>query len=279
MPAREHFKISVVVSTYNRPEALGCVLSSLLHQDDPGYEVIVADDGSGPETAALVKSFVHQSSVPISHVWHEDLGFRLAGIRNLAVTRAAGDYVIFLDGDCIVRRNFISEHRRIARTGQMVTGSRILLSKSLTERILSDGLAAHRWSLLRWLVLRIEGEVNRWVTLVPFPGVWWRPYRSFKARRIRGCNLAAWRKDIETVNGFDEAFVGWGHEDLDFVARLWNAGIRRSSGACAATVLHLWHPEARRDSAEGNLSLALERQASGAVRASRGLSDVVHSAG
>jgi glycosyltransferase involved in cell wall biosynthesis len=265
------FTISVIVSTYNRPDALCIVLDSLCAQTDPAFEVIVADDGSGPETARAIAPYLERVHPPIRHVWHEDLGFRVAAIRNRACAQAKGDYVVYLDGDCLVRPDFVAEHRRIARAGCMVTGSRVLVSRRLTERIIAERLPAHAWSLARLLGCRLTGGINRWITLVPLPGASWRRHRGFSARRIRGCNLAAWRSDIVRINGFDEAFAGWGHEDLDFVGRLHNAGLQRLSGACAATVLHLWHPQAVRASDAANRERAIGQIASGIVRAGQGL--------
>src|SRR5215212_3540345 len=106
--------ISLIVSTYNRPDALGACLRSLSRQTDRNFEIAVADDGSGAETRDLVKSWTANSSVPLKHVWQEDRGFRLAEIRNRAIVASAGDYLVFLDGDCIARPDFIVAHRRLA---------------------------------------------------------------------------------------------------------------------------------------------------------------------
>ncbi len=137
--------ISVIVTTYNRDEALAAVLRSLARQTDPNFEVIVADDGSGPSTAALVESWQARAGHRVVHVWHEDRGFRAAEIRNRAILAARGAYCVFLDGDCIVRPDFVAAHRRLAEAGWFVTGNRMLLSRELTESVLRDELAPENW--------------------------------------------------------------------------------------------------------------------------------------
>ena len=134
--------ISVIVTTYNREDALAAVLRSLARQTDRDFEVIVADDGSGPATAALVESVKANIGHRVEHVWHEDSGFRAGEIRNRAILAARGDYCIFLDGDCIVRPDFVAIHRRLAEPGWFVTGNRILLSRELTEKVLRERVAA-----------------------------------------------------------------------------------------------------------------------------------------
>ncbi len=137
--------ISVIVTTYNREDALAAVLRSLADQTDRDFEVIVADDGSGPATAAMVEACKATIGHRVEHVWHEDRGFRAGEIRNRAILAARGDYVIFLDGDCIVRPDFVATHRKLAAVGKFVTGNRILLSRDLTVKVLADNLTPERW--------------------------------------------------------------------------------------------------------------------------------------
>jgi glycosyltransferase involved in cell wall biosynthesis len=131
--------ISLIVATYNRSDALNLVFQSLETQTDKNFEIIIADDGSKEDTKLLVDSFKSSTSIPVIHAWHEDAGFRLAGVRNLATKRSSGDYLIFLDGDCVVQPDFISRHRALAKRGHMVTGGRILLAEKLTAHLLKIG--------------------------------------------------------------------------------------------------------------------------------------------
>ncbi|HWZ49568.1 MAG TPA: glycosyltransferase family 2 protein [Herbaspirillum sp.] len=276
--------ISVIVSTYNRPDALEAVLLSLLDQTDTRYEIIIADDGSAEPTQAVVRRFqdtaaqarLTRSSAPqVIHAWHSDDGFRLSAVRNLGVHASAGDYLIFLDGDCVVRSNFVARHRTLAEAGFMVSGSRVLLSEKWTARALQtgDAPAATRRSILYWLIQRLRGNANKVVPLLVMPDSGLRHYRKVRWNRIKGCNLGIWRKDYAAVNGCDETFVGWGHEDADLVLRLARHGVRRKSGACSTEIFHLWHKENTRTTESANRHRVEQRMESGVTQADVGLRD------
>ena len=262
--------ISVIVTTYNREDALDAVLRSLAGQSDRDFEVIVADDGSGPATADLLKRWV--GKVRLAHVWQEDRGFRLAEIRNRAILAARGSYCIFLDGDCLTRPDFVAVHRRLAEQGCFVTGNRILLSAELTARVLRDKLAPERWGFGRWLGQRLRGGINRLAALVHLPLGPLRRLHSHQWRGARACNLAVWRADLDQVDGFDADYAGWGREDSDIIVRLLRAGVRRKDGVFATGVMHLWHAEAGRERLDENERRLSDSLASDRVRARRGLS-------
>lgn len=252
--------ISVIVSTYNRLDALRVVLRSLAAQTERDFEILVADDGSRPDTGAAVRAFAAECPVPLRHVWHEDLGFRLSHIRNRASAQAKGGYLVFLDGDCAVQPDFVAQHRRLAEPGYMVTGSRILLEQELTRELCQ----ADAWDFptlrRRAPAQRLAGQINKFLPLYfRLPGQAWRHYRDFVWRRIKGCNLACWAADARAIGGFSEDMTGWGHEDADFVFRLHTHGVRRKSGAWATEVLHLWHRMASADKGEANRVLLQNR--------------------
>ncbi|HZL30700.1 MAG TPA: glycosyltransferase family 2 protein [Pseudolabrys sp.] len=265
--------ISVIVTTYNRDDALAAVLGSLARQSDPDFEVVVADDGSGPATAALVERLNASIGHRVEHVWHEDKGFRAGEIRNRAILAARGDYCIFLDGDCIARPDFVAVHRRLARPGAFVTGNRILLSRELAAKVLRDGLTPEAWGIGAWIGERTRGGINRLSALLRLP---LGPLRFLRAKAWRGarsCNLAIWRRDLDTVDGFDADYSGWGKEDSDIIVRLLHAGVKRKDGSFATGVIHLWHAEADRSALlENERKLARLLLAGGAVRAKRGMS-------
>jgi glycosyltransferase involved in cell wall biosynthesis len=264
--------ISVIVTTYNREDALDAVLRSLATQTDRDFEVVVADDGSRPATAALIESWKAKLGRPLDHVWHEDRGFRAAEIRNRAILASRGAYCIFLDGDCIARPDFVATHRRLAEPGWFVTGNRILLSPALSTEVLTQKRTPERWGLAIWMRQRMTGGINRLSALLRLPLGHLRRLRQNAWQGARSANLAVWRADLDRVDGFDADYCGWGKEDSDIIVRLLRAGVRRKDGAFATGVLHLWHAEADRSRLAEN-----ERRLSGIItggniRARRGLS-------
>ena len=267
--------ISLIVSTYNREDALAAVLRSLSRQTDRGFELLVADDGSGTATAQVVTEWASRMSVPLRHIWHPDRGFRLAEIRNRAIRASAGSYCIFLDGDCMARPDFIAAHRRLAEPGWFVTGNRILLSRELTERILHDGLEPEQWGLANWITQRARRGVNRLEPLLDLPLGNLRYFRSRRWRGARGSNMAFWRADLDKVDGFDAAFSGWGREDSDIFIRMIRAGVLRKDGRFASGVLHLWHPDSDRGRLAENERQLADVIDSPRVRAKQGLTRVI----
>jgi glycosyltransferase involved in cell wall biosynthesis len=248
-----------------------------MDQTDANFEVLIADDGSSDETREAVASLrpPHPIRGPnrLFHTWQPDIGFRASAARNMGVFHSRGDYLIFLDGDCIPRPEFIERHRLLAEPGFMVSGSRVLLSKEFTEQLLSsnESFAIHHKGMTYWLRQRLAGNANKILPLVYLPNHRLRHFRSVKWSRIKSCNLAIWRKDFVAVNGFDESFVGWGHEDADLVLRLARLGVRRKGGAFSTEVFHLWHNENTRDTESENRLRVEERTKTGLIEAAVGL--------
>jgi len=259
--------ISILLATYNWPQALGLVLESLNAQTDKDFEVVIADDGSKAETTELITAFTQVANFPIKHLWQEDLGFRKSAILNQAITHARGDYLVFLDGDCITQPDFVARHRALAQSGFLVTGSRILLGRRLTQALCSsENKISNRFfkslnnSKLLLFVNRWAGQLNKFAPLwIKVPDNRWRVYSGFVWKRIKGCNMACWRDDAVRVSGFDESMVGWGHEDADFVFRLQQSGLKRKSGAWATEVFHLDHPEGDKSKAAANAAKVREK--------------------
>lgn len=270
-------KLSVIVTTYNRPDALACVLRALFAQTQPPHDILIADDGSGPETAQCIAQAKAQSPVPLQHVWQEDRGFRAARARNRAAAQAQGDYLVFLDGDCVVRPSFIAAHGALAEPGWFVAGNRVLVSEGFSATLLRPNAPAwHEASLGRWFWAAMQGQINRGFALCRLPGQRWRKYAPRQWKGARTCNLGVWKRDFEVINGFDEAYCGWGHEDADLAIRLIHGGVLRKDGRHATTVLHLWHRESDRSGLpenEARLAALLERtaQLKSPLRAMHGL--------
>lgn len=235
--------ISVIVSTYNWPEALGPVLDSLIRQSDGRFEVIIADDGSRQETGDLIAGYAARAPFPIRHFWQEDQGFRVARCRNGAASLARGDYILFMDGDCCVLADFVSSHRALAEPGWFVTGRRCFLKKRFSESLMKKNRCAHyTWSRGRWLLRGVFGACNR-----PFQFL--RLHRTDAQRkrqaenweRAQTCNLGVWKDSFHLVDGFDASYENHGFEDSDFILRLIRAGVRRKTADYTSPVLHFYH--------------------------------------
>ena len=259
-------RAALVMTTYNWPSALDLVLESALGQTTMPSEVFVADDGSGPETAAVVERFVPRFAargVPLTHVWHPDLGFRAGAIRNRAIAAATSPYVLLIDGDCVLHADFVRSHLAFARPGHFVQGTRVLLDRAATTRAIAERRT--RWGALeRGVRNRLNAlSLPALSMLVPTP--------SDPLRGVRSANMGVWREDAVRVNGFDERFVGWGREDSEFVVRLTNAGVRRRKLKFAGIVYHLWHAEQPRDALDANDRLLADIRASGARWCQRGI--------
>jgi len=268
--------ISVIITTYNRPDALRAVLEGLAAQQDRGFEIVVADDGSRDDTRALVESVRTTAPLPIQHVWQEDRGFRAGAARNRASEQASGEYLLFLDGDCVPRPDYIAQHRRLAEHGWMVAGNRVLLSESFTRTALAERLPLHAWTMAEWRAARQRGDINRTLPLTSLPLGPMRKLAAHRWQRVRTCNLGVWTTDFGRVGGFDESFEGWGFEDSDLAVRLLNAGVRRKEGAFATGVLHLWHRENDRRHEGRNWELLQDRIRTGATRPLQGLPATSH---
>lgn len=253
--------ISVIVTTYNWPPALERCLDSLSAQSDRAFEVVIADDGSTSANLARAKAYCAQSHLPIHYAHHEDNGFRAGTIRNKAVALSKGDYLLFIDGDCVCLHDFIARHRQLAEVGYFVPGNRVLLNAAFTEDVITQQMPLHQQPLSYFIWLRLQRKINRILACVRLPLGRLRKLQPHKWQKAMTCNLAIWRSDFLQVNGFDELFEGWGFEDSDLVIRLIHAGIKRKEGRFAVPVLHLWHRHHDRSKHDLNYQRLMERLA------------------
>ncbi len=263
---------AVIVTTYNRPDALRVVLEGFLHQDSRGFEVLVADDGSTEDTRQLVEDYAKRADFPLRHIWQEDLGFRPGAARNRALAATAADYVIFIDGDCVPPPDFVRRHVTLAEPGFFLGGNRVLLSDTFTRRALAGQLPLHAWGTAEWLLAWLRRDINRLLPLLRLPDGAFRRRHPDQWEGIKSCNLSAWRTDLQRVNGFDEAYSGWGLEDSDLVIRLIHAGIKHKSARFATPLFHLWHRENDRSRLPENQQRLDALLASPRIEAQQGLS-------
>lgn len=257
-------KTSLIISTYNSPVALATCLEGVLRQTTPPDEVLVADDGSTDSTAQVVEEFRRKAPFKVVHVWHPDEGFRLAAIRNKAISASTGDYIIQIDGDILLEPHFIADHIAAATPGRFACGSRVLLDKVLTTRLYADP-AMHIGPFTTGVANRKNAVRSRLLAAA-------MNVLSPARLRYRGCNMAFWRSDLVAVNGYDEAYSGWGCEDHDLVARLMNNGITPMQLRHRAVCFHMWHPSAKEsESFTRNNELLARTRAEKRVRCNIGL--------
>ena len=234
--------IALIISTYNWPGALEKVLAGVCRQYKLPDELIIADDGSGDETKRVIDEFSENYSGELQHIWHEDKGFRKAIMLNRAIAASRCSYIIFLDGDCVPHPSFILDHAAQSQADYWIQGRRAFIEQASIPFF--DGTPS---SFLRlWIKQRASGL---------FKGIRW-PWeyvdRGTSLKGILGCNMAAWKKQLIEVNGFDEGYEGWGREDSDLGVRLYNSGYSRKTLYGRAVVYHLNHPQAPRGNLPAN---------------------------
>jgi len=237
-------KVSLVITTYNRSDALYEVLKSVNKQTRPPLEVIIADDGSTNITKRLIDKYKKETKLDVIHSWQEDLGFRAARSRNKAIARASGDYIILIDGDMILEKNFIIDHIKNSKKGFFIQGSRSLLSQKLTQRILAGN--PENLNVFQKDLMNKKNSIRSPLLSKIFSG------NKKSLSGIKTCNMSFFLDDFFAVNGFNNDIQGWGREDSEFCARLMNAGIKRRDLRFSAVQFHLWHGLENRKSLKKN---------------------------
>ena len=263
-------KVGLIINTWQQPDYLGRVLRALSAQVSSAEEVLLADDGSEDQTREVFETWSRGQSFPTAHVWQKHEGFRRARILNQAIARATSQYLVFLDGDTVPHPRFIADHRQLANKTLFVQGHRALLQqKGASWFGLGDFRVDRRRALWRG---QVEGLKHAYR--------WPRPLAKVRTdlRGVRGCNLAIWRDHLLKVNGYNEAFVGWGREDSELAVRLMNTGLRRLDVRGWALCYHLWHPPASRAGLSENDDLLAQAQRTGATRCELGVSQYLNKA-
>ena len=230
-------KVALLITTYNSPDVLNLVIASVADQTRRPDEVIICDDGSDQSTTSIISYWLNR--LPIRHTWSPDINFRAASTRNLGISKSRAEVLIFVDGDCLIPPTFVEQHLELSQPGYLISGGRHLLTSEKTRSILKAELT-------------LSSIFNNWKFLnLPF-GIL-RDLGPKNWESVRTCNLSVYRQDVVRIAGFDESYVGWGHEDSDFVVRLIRSGIKIRSGRLAACVAHMYHSERSRASVSSNV--------------------------
>jgi glycosyltransferase involved in cell wall biosynthesis len=226
-------RISIAIITYNWPQALELALRALAVQTELPYEVIVTDDGSGQDTREVLLRLAGCYPTRLVHLWQPDDGARMSRARNRAIAAAQGDFIILLDGDMVVERHFVADHRAFARHGCFTQGSRVLTDANSAANLLGKGPFFPEF-------FRRGIERRRHTVRLPLLAHLFAR-SGIRQRGIKSCNMGFWRDDLIRLNGFNEAMVGWGREDTELAVRAFHGGLRRRDLRLGGLAVHLYH--------------------------------------
>ncbi|RNC84895.1 MAG: glycosyltransferase [Winogradskyella sp.] len=256
-------KTSLIISTYNWPEALHLVLKSVQHQLKLPSEVIIADDGSTQDTKLVIDSYKDKISVPLRHIWHEDRGFKKAEILNKAVAQSEGEYIIQVDGDCILHRSFVKDHISFAKKNSYLYGSRVNIQESHLDTLFKN-------EQIDFNVLS-SGIKKRTRTLhIPLFANFYKEKDTFSSK-YRGCNTSFYKSDFIAINGYDENFVGWGREDSELAIRFHNNGLKARRLRYKGIVYHIYHLEKSKANLAENDSIEKRTIANKTIKSPKGV--------
>ncbi len=226
---------SLVTPTYNWPEALELLLLSIKNQTYLPNEVIIADDGSTEETKLLIQQMQKDFPIPLHHIWHEDNKNQKPAIMNKAIASAKNEYIIEIDGDIIMHKDFVKDHLSSSEKGVFLYGSRVNIQEKHLQTLFSKKQIAFN--------LFSSGIKKRGRTLrIPFLANQYKK-EDKRSSKLRGCNMSFWRNDFIAVNGFNESLTGWGIDDSEMTQRLLNIGIKGKRLKYKGIVYHIYHPE------------------------------------
>ncbi|MEW5676067.1 glycosyltransferase family 2 protein [Flavobacterium enshiense] len=226
-------KAALLISTYNWPKALGLVLKSVENQTVLPHEILIADDGSTQETKQLIATFKENKQLNIKHFWQEDKGFRKSRILNQAVAGSESNYIIQVDGDCIMHKNFVKDHLEAMEKNVYLYGARVNILPEAVTSVLEKKLVSFNY---------FSKEIkNKSRSLhIPFMAKLYKVHRNY-SDKFRGCNVSFWKQDFIDVNGYNEDYEGWGREDSDLVIRMGNKGVFAKRLRYAGIVYHIHH--------------------------------------
>lgn len=237
-------KTALLISTYNTAKVLNLILLSIEKQTVLPNEILIADDGSSDNTKEIVECFKKKNAIPVLYEWHKDKGFRKSAIINKTIAKSQSDYIIQVDGDCILHDNFVEDHIKNATKKMYLYGTRVHVKERYVPNVIAKSkIKFNFFSLL--LKKRFRGLHSSLFS------------KMFKAQshisdKFRGCNTSFWKEDFIAINGYNEDIEGWGREDSELMIRLHNLGIRAKRLKFCGIVYHLDHPEKDRSNFKAN---------------------------
>ncbi len=237
-------KIALLISTYNWPEALDLVLRSALQQSQLPDEILIADDGSTEETKTLIKTYLNKSILPIKHIWQMDEGFRRSHILNKTIAASTADYIIQIDGDCIMHKDFVKDHIIRAKKGEFLYGSRVNIKKAALPTVFENDI--YRFSFLSRHIVKRTRNLR-----IPLLRDQYKPSSVFSSK-VRGCNISYHKQDFIDVNGYNEDMEGWGREDSEFILRLLNNNVKGKRLRYGGIIYHIYHKESSKSNLKDN---------------------------
>ncbi|PWI30465.1 glycosyl transferase [Flavobacteriaceae bacterium LYZ1037] len=237
-------KSSLIISTYMWPEALELVLKSVLDQSVMPHEVLIADDGSNQTTKLLIEQFRRVFPIPLYHVWHEDTGFTKSVILNKTVAKTTGDYIIQVDGDCILHKHFIKDHIEFVSPNTFLYGSRVNIQEDHLDQLFNKQQI--KFNILSQGIKKRTRAIHMPVLSLLYSKKW------EVSKKFRGCNTSYFKSDFISVNGYDERFEGWGREDSELAWRFYNKGLSSRRLRYRGIVFHIYHDEKSRARLELN---------------------------
>jgi len=266
-------KASIIISTYNQPIWLQKVLWSYEQQSEKNFEIIISDDGSNQETKQIIDAFTKSSNLKIKHIWQEDNGFRKTKILNKAIVASDSDYLIFTDGDCLARKDFVEKHIKLRRVGRFLSGGYFKLPLNISERITKQDINLQHCFEADWLLdlgLKKTFKINK-LTSYGFKE-WVLNTFSPTSKTWDGCNVSGWKSDVLKVNGFDER-MEYGGEDREIGERLNNLGVKGIQSRYSLVTVHLFHerPYKNEESFVKNKKIRAETKKSKSVYTNYGI--------